>query len=142
MNLPLLRTISLLALVAATSIASAADFYVSKEGSDAWTGTLEKPNGQKSDGPFSTLPRARDAVRVLKTGSPDTSVTIQIREGIYPLKETVIFSVKDSGTEKGRITYEAYPDEKPVFSSAIDIAGWEKITTALPHLPKEAEGKI
>lgn len=41
-----------------------ADFYVSVNGSDSWSGTLAEPNAQGDDGPFATLPRARDAVRV------------------------------------------------------------------------------
>ena len=40
-----------------------ADFYVSPNGADTWSGTLSAPNDQQSDGPFATLERARDAVR-------------------------------------------------------------------------------
>ena len=39
---------------------------MSTEGSDAWSGTLAKPNGQQTDGPFATLQQARDAVPNLR----------------------------------------------------------------------------
>ena len=42
-----------------------ADFFVSLEGSDSWSGTLPAPSQDKTDGPFATLARARDAVREL-----------------------------------------------------------------------------
>ena len=34
-----------------------ADFYVSPNGSDTWSGTLATPDAQASDGPFATLVR-------------------------------------------------------------------------------------
>ena len=43
-----------------------AAFYVAKNGNDAWSGKLATPNDAGTDGPFSTLERARDAVRALK----------------------------------------------------------------------------
>ena len=61
--------IVLLALATGTLCRAAetqADFYVSTGGSDSWSGTLAAPNAQRSDGPFATLERARDAVRDLK----------------------------------------------------------------------------
>ena len=37
--------------------------YVSVQGNDAWSGRLPEPNAAKTDGPFATLERARDAIR-------------------------------------------------------------------------------
>ena len=50
--------------------ATAADFYVATDGNDAWSGTLASPNAEKSDGPFATLQRARDAVRAKGRRAP------------------------------------------------------------------------
>ncbi|MBP1840073.1 right-handed parallel beta-helix repeat-containing protein [Formosa algae] len=118
-----------------------ADFYVSTEGSDNWSGTLEKPNAKGTDGPFATLEQARDAVRLLKKSKP-IDIKVLIREGVYPLKETVVFGLEDSGEDESIITYAAYPGETPVFSSGQEINDWKKVTTNLPGLPKEAEGKV
>ncbi len=43
-----------------------ADFYVSTEGSDKWSGTKSDSVKGGGDGPFASLKRARDAVRDLK----------------------------------------------------------------------------
>ena len=43
-----------------------ADFYVATNGNDAWSGTLDGPNKDNTDGPFATLERARNEVRKFK----------------------------------------------------------------------------
>jgi parallel beta-helix repeat protein len=118
-----------------------ADFFLSPQGSDNWSGTLDIPNAQGTDGPFATLDRARNAVRELKKGRTE-DIVVLVREGTYQLKETVVFGLEDSGEGESIITYAAYPGEKPVFSSGLQIKGWEKVTTELPGLPEEAKGKV
>ena len=92
-----------------------ADFFLSTKGSDNWSGTLASPNASNTDGPFATLEQAKDAVRNLKKKA-SKDIVVLIREGVYQLKETVVFDLKDSG-EDNSITYAAYPNETPVFSS-------------------------
>jgi len=118
-----------------------ADFYVATNGSDSWSGTLATPNVQKSDGPFATLERARDAVRNLKK-SKSTDIVVLVREGTYQLTSTVVFGLEDSGVGDSTITYAAYPGETPVFSSGREIKGWHKVTAELPSLPEVAQGKL
>ncbi|AWW32735.1 right-handed parallel beta-helix repeat-containing protein [Echinicola strongylocentroti] len=118
-----------------------ADFYVSPQGSDDWSGTLSSPNSDASDGPFASLERARDAVRELKKDQKK-AIVVQVREGVYRLRETVVFGVEDSGEGTNTISYEAYPDETPVFSSGQQITGWKRVTSDLPGLPEVARGNI
>jgi len=118
-----------------------ADFYLSPNGNDDWSGTLAKTNENKTDGPFASLERAREAVRELKD-SKSTDITVLIREGVYQLDETIVFGLEDSGNASAMITYAAYPGETPVFSSGQKITGWEKASTALTGLPAEARGKV
>ncbi|SMP55648.1 Right handed beta helix region [Neorhodopirellula lusitana] len=119
----------------------AADFYVSPQGSDAWTGTLAAPSTSGNDGPFATLERARDAVRQSgKRSSAD--VVVLVRGGTYQLTQTVVFGLQDSGTNDSTITYAAYPGETPVFSSGQEITGWQKVTVPLPRLPEAAQGNV
>ena len=109
--------IVMLVLMAGTVCRAAetqADFYVSTSGSDSWSGTLATPNAQKTDGPFATLERARDAVRDLKK-SKSTDIVVLIREGTYQLEETVVFGLEDSGVGESTVTHAAYPGETPVF---------------------------
>ncbi|MDB4786344.1 right-handed parallel beta-helix repeat-containing protein [Planctomycetaceae bacterium] len=121
--------------------AETADFYVSTQGSDAWSGTLVNPNTQGNDGPFATLQRARYAVRALKE-TKRSSIIIRIRGGHYALSQTVVFGLQDSGEGNATISYEAYPGETPIFSSGREIQGWKHVDDTSSRLPKEAIGKV
>ena len=118
-----------------------ANFFVSVEGSDSWSGTLAAANAQSNDGPFATLERARDAVRNFKEKTT-SDIEVLVREGTYYLRDTVVFGVKDSGKDEFSVTYAAYPDEKPVFSSGWEITGWKTVGGEVPGLPEEAIGKV
>jgi len=48
-------------------VSTEADFYVSPDGNDSWSGTIAEPNADKTDGPFATIERAKQAVRELKS---------------------------------------------------------------------------
>ena len=54
---------------ASAAEAARADFFVSPEGDDRWSGALPEPNPQRTDGPLATAERARDAVRKLRAAS-------------------------------------------------------------------------
>ena len=62
---PIITRILVSALALVAFAASAADFYVAPDGSDANPGTSAKP--------FASLERARDAVRALKQAGPLTA---------------------------------------------------------------------
>jgi hypothetical protein len=79
----LLFAIAMLATGLCCAAEPTADFYVSPRGSDTWSGTLSEPNDPRTDGPFATLQRARDAVREsLKNRSGD--IVVLIRGGNLP----------------------------------------------------------
>lgn len=102
-------------------------FYVATTGSDAWSGKLPEQNANKTDGPFATLERAREAIRQLKsTGAVNTPVTVMIRGGVYYFSKPFILRPEDSGTEKVPILYTAYPNEKPVITGGRKINGWKR----------------
>ena len=67
-------------------------FYVSPDGKDTWSGLLPKANSQRSDGPFATIERARDAARA-KGGQS----TIAMGNGDYYLTQSIVFDSRDSG---------------------------------------------
>lgn len=88
-------------------------FYLSPNGCDQWTGKMPAPAGDRSDGPFATLERARDAVRELKkrTGLPPGGVSVILRGGIYPMSQGLDFGPDDSGTGDVPIVYRAADGE-------------------------------
>ena len=118
-------------LVSAVS-STAANFYVSPQGNDSWSGALAVANDDASDGPFASIECARDAVRRLKAnGGLKGPVKIVLRGGTHRLTHTLELTPEDSGAENAVISYEAYPGETPVISGGRTITGWRKHSDTL-----------
>ncbi len=102
-----------------------ADLYVSPAGNDAWSGKLDKPNANRTDGPLATLDRARAVVRAIQASSNQNGATVvSIRSGIYYLQAPLVFTPEDSGASADRpVIYTAYPGEQPVVSGGQRITG-------------------
>jgi len=81
-------------------------------------------------------------VRKLVAGGLKTHVTVWIRGGTYRLRETLVFGVEDSGTDRCSITYQAFPGERPVLTSGVSIDGWKELDVMLSELPAVAAGKV
>lgn len=129
-----LRVCSAAAVLAATVYSGGlgATFYVAPHGNDAWSGTTEKPNASRTDGPLATLTGARDAIRKVK-GSAGLAepVTVVVQAGTYRLTEPFVLGPQDSGTAEGPITYAAAPGAKPVISGGCVLTGWKKKSKGL-----------
>ncbi|NOZ21359.1 MAG: hypothetical protein GXP25_09755 [Planctomycetes bacterium] len=106
-----------------------ANFYVATNGSDSWSGKLPAPNAGKTDGPFATLARARDAVRKITPKTKD--IIVMVRGGTYYLPEALTFGPKDSGNENGTISYVACPGEEVVLSGGRPITDWKPVGNGL-----------
>ncbi len=106
------------------------DLYVSTQGNDRWTGKLAEPNAAGADGPLATVERARNVVRALKqSGSLPGPITVWLRGGRYPIKQTIEFTCEDSAP----VTYAAYPGENPMIDGGTPITNWQ--VTSGPHGP-------
>ena len=119
-------------------------FFVATDGDDAWSGQLAEPNAGRTDGPFATVPRARDAIRQLKQAEPLTKpITVLVRGGKYFLTEPLRLASEDSGTKQYPITYAAYPGEKPVLSGGVRLTGWKPYRDGIYQceLPQVRGGK-
>ena len=82
--------------------------YVALDGNDAWSGKLPEANANKADGPLATIDAARKRVRQKIAAGLSSPVTVMIRGGEYPMRETVVFTPEDSGTEAFPIAYKAW----------------------------------
>ncbi len=111
-----------------------ATFYVSPKGKDSNPGTKEKP--------FATVSHARDVVRKYKDLHPDENVTVFLREGVYRLTETLVFTTQDSGHPGQLITYAAYPGETAVVCPDVPVTGWKKLSSPPAELPQTAHGHV
>jgi hypothetical protein len=127
------------------AMAAEPDFFVAVNGNDQWSGKLAAPTAEGNDGPFLTLHRAQQAVRQLKQAQPDLdrAVIVAIRGGTYWLDSPISFSPEDSGTEQSPNVYQAYGDERPIFSGGRPITGWTVDSSGrwVADLPEVKEGQ-
>ncbi len=107
--------LAIFVFVCTISQAAERTFHVSPAGNDSWEGTSNRP--------FANITKARDTIRGLLSRGLDAPVTVIIHGGIYELKEPVVFTTADSGTETCPITYRAAAGEKPVISGGRAITG-------------------
>jgi len=84
-------------------------FFVSLKGNDLNAGTKEKP--------FGSIAKAQSMARKKKG-----SITVYIREGIYYLKEPIVFLPEDSPQEHEKITFKAYANEKVILSGGTQLS--------------------
>ncbi|MHC4842732.1 MAG: right-handed parallel beta-helix repeat-containing protein [Planctomycetota bacterium] len=113
---------------------STTTLFVSVDGDDSNPGTQDKP--------FATMTKARDAVRKYKEQKDKGDITVFIRGGTYTIDKTVVFSLEDSGSKNQKITYAAYKNEVPVFTSGQKISGWSKLKDYPEDLPEAAKGNV
>ena len=73
-----LRVLITSAAVVAITGAAAGDvtLYAAPDGNDAWSGRLERPNADGTDGPVASLAGARDAVRRARNGGAPEELDI------------------------------------------------------------------
>lgn len=106
-----------------------ADFYVSPDGRDSFSGTLPRPNSAATDGPFRTLPAAVRAVRAFRRAHPDAVVPIHvwIEAGSYHLSAPVAFGPEDSGTPQSPTVYASYQGAQVILNAGAAVSGWRAL---------------
>ena len=93
--------------------AYARDIYVAKTGNDENSGTKDKP--------LATIEAARNKVRTIHE-----PVTVFVRQGVYYLKQPVIFGTQDSRKSGEEVVYKAFEGEKVSISGASELKlKWE-----------------
>ena len=121
-------------------------FNVASDGNDSWSGRLRQANAERTDGPFATLARARDAIRAFKTstGLPPGGVTVTLRGGAYALAEPLAFTAEDSGTAAAPIVYRAAEGDAVRLTGGVRITDWRPVEDrdTLHRLPPEARGQV
>ena len=123
----------------------AADFFVSPQGRDRWSGKLAEPGA--NDGPFATVARARQAVRaLLNTQKVPRPVRVVLRAGTYYLDAPLEFGPEDSGTEGSPVVYAAAAGECVVLSGGYRLGGgrWSEVNGRrawLVDIPEVKEGR-
>ena len=101
--------------------------HVATTGDDSWSGALESPTRDGSDGPFATLVRARNEIRTLRASgrlSFGVGVDVVVHDGTYRLDSTFALTGDDSGSDTGSIEYRAASGATVVLSGSREVNGF------------------
>ncbi len=130
----------ILYLIVSMSAFGVETFYVSPDGNDAWSGKLEFPNPEGTDGPLASIVGARDAIRGMRELT--SPIHVLFADGTYAMTEPVVFEPMDSGTEEFPILYAAAPGAEPVFSGGRTITNFvHENGVWKAHVPGVANGE-
>jgi hypothetical protein len=121
-------------------------YYISPDGNNAWSGTLQAANAEKTDGPFASLERARDAIRALKKAGPlpKGGVTVILTAGVHEREAPFELSEADSGTAEAPIVYRAQSGAAVRLTGGKTVANWVPVTNPdiVKQLAPAARGKV
>jgi len=99
--------------------AASLEYFVSPVGNDA--------NDGSSTAPFATPRRAQHAIQARTPAERAGGVSVILREGVYELDATLVFTANDAGTASAPVTWKAMPNETPVISGGRAIAAWRRL---------------
>lgn len=120
--------------------------FIANNGNDNWSGRLAAPNDAGTDGPFATLERARNELRKIKQVGkmPEGGVTVELRGGVYQLKQPFGLNEEDSGGENAPVVYCAKQGEEVRLVGGKVVTGFEPVTDfeILERLVPQARGKV
>ncbi|MRR36756.1 right-handed parallel beta-helix repeat-containing protein, partial [bacterium] len=117
-------------------------YFVAINGSDLWSGTKPAPDPKKTDGPFATLQRARDAAR--RGLAEGLRPSILVRGGVYRLESTLRLDSADSGSPGHPVVWSAYPGESVRFMGGRPLTRLQPLRDAavLRRLPPRARASV
>ena len=88
------------------------------------TGDDSKDGSPKS--PVRSVRRAQTIVRQMILDGLESDVEVRIAEGIYQLNQTLEFGLEDSPPRNLRVTYQAAPGARVVFSGGVELGNWKR----------------
>ncbi|KEO74300.1 right-handed parallel beta-helix repeat-containing protein [Anditalea andensis] len=120
-----------------TSIAQAADIWVSPSGNDSNKGSQANPVATV----HMALRKARE-MRRLGDLSVEGGVQILIQNGTYQFAEPLLVRPEDSGTADSPTIIKAAEGASPIFSGGVRVKGWKKSNQSIKGLPRAARGNL
>ena len=117
-------------------------FFVSGVGNDGWSGRLSEPNQVRTDGPFASLARARDALR---DRSPRTRpAVVTVRGGLWLLTQPLVLDSKAGGTRSASVVWRSDARETARLAGAVRLSNWQHVhdPVMLARLPARARDSV
>ena len=126
-----------LALPAGSAEAPPAVIWVSPRGSDANPGSSNAPLAT----PTAALNQLAASLRSQSSLS-EKELRIVLRDGVYPLPDSMHLRSVIAGSAPARISIEAAPGEHPVLSGGIRIGNWKRAKQTLAGVSLAARGRL
>ena len=104
---------------------------------------LESFGGELVVSPEGMSPQeALFAIRAAKAGGDRGSWTVRVKEGLYTLNETLVFTPEDSGEPDAPVTWIG-EGEKSVFAGGARLTGWKDVGGGVwsAPIPSAPDGK-
>ncbi len=119
-------------------------FYVSNQGNDHWSGSIDIPNSTSTDGPLATLQRARDLVRAFRSSHNEpATVIVEILDGCYELDEPLTLDARDGGVSENCPTiWRARNEGKVTINAGRYAKDVVKATEAHFELPTQIQPQV
>ena len=132
-NIKLLLIIALLTVTGCESISNK-KIFISPDGNDQWNGSKNKP--------FRTLMRAKEAVRNELEFKNTATIEVILKDGIYYLDKTLVFTSEDSPSGNGSVVWKALNEKKAILTGAIELKDWIKNTENISDIPISLKDRI
>ncbi len=101
--------------------------YVATDGNNSWSGTLPKPNEDKTDGPLASIQGALEKIKNIRTSNDgEKTIHVFLRNGVYSINEPIVIPPECSGKKDAPTIFENYQGEKPIISGGKKVSGWQK----------------
>jgi hypothetical protein len=121
--------------------------HVAPDGNDLWNGSSSSQGWfNRTKGPFRTLERARDEIRMLKNAGalPAGAINVVLQPGAYELEKTFELTNQDGGTEAQPVIYRAAKPGKTRLLGGRLVTNFQPVTdeAELGLLDESARGKV
>ncbi len=129
-------TTCLFGLLLLPTVTNVKEIHVSPQGDDTRAGTVQEP--------IQTLERAQERFRELNTDARDYAIKIVLHEGLYQLKQPLLFDRDDSSPSEYPTVLESMPGERVTISGAefLDDLGLVTSGADLERLPLESRTHV
>ncbi len=88
--------------------------YIAPNGNDTNQGSIEQP--------LATIEKARDIIREKRdNGEITDTVKVFLRKGVYPIRKTITFSEKDTGTKDAPVEIKSFKGEEVTLTGGFSI---------------------
>ncbi|MDZ4858078.1 MAG: right-handed parallel beta-helix repeat-containing protein [Candidatus Hydrogenedentes bacterium] len=107
--------------------------YVAPDGNDSWSGVLDQPNPDKTDGPVATFERARDLLRDIRPRArlKPGAIEVRIAGGTYERVAPFTLDTQDGGSKESPVIYTGIGSAPAILTGGRAIPAGQPVATGM-----------